>query len=81
MSPRITTVIQDGGHVTRRSVVFLFLDFDSSVKRFSYNCGHYNMVFLYSTQFCLYTVSWYHQMKHLRLWVKSQRKPVYVSLL
>ena len=76
MSPRLTTVIQDGGHVTRRSVVFLFLDFDSSVKRFSYNRGHNNMVFLYSTHLCLYTVSWYHQMKHLRLWVKSQRKLV-----
>ena len=55
---------------------FLFLDFDSSEKRFSYNRGHNNMVFLYSTHFCLYTVSWYHQMKHLRLWVKSQGKPV-----
>ena len=61
MSPRLTTVIQDGGHVTRRSVVFLFLDFDSSVKRFSYNRGHYNMLFLYSTHFCLYTVSWYRE--------------------
>ena len=59
MSPLLTTVIQDGGHVTRRSVVFLFLDFDSSVKRFSYNRGRNNMVFLYSTHFCLYTVPWY----------------------
>ena len=55
---------------------FLFLDFDSLGKRFSYNRGHNNMAFLYSTHFCLYTVSWYHQTKHLLVWVKSQRKPV-----
>ena len=61
MSPRLTMAIQDGGHVTRRSVVFLFLDFYFLKKRFSYNPGHYNMLFLYSTHFCLYLVSWYHE--------------------
>ena len=44
-SPRLTMIIQDGGHVTRRSVVLLFLDFYFLKKRFSYNPGHYNMFF------------------------------------
>ena len=39
MSPRLTMAIQDGGHVTRRSVVFLFLHFYFLKKRFSYNPG------------------------------------------
>ena len=61
MSPRLTMAIQDGGHVTRRSVVLLILDFYFFKKRFSYNPDHYNMFFLYSTHFCLYLVSWYHE--------------------
>ena len=51
MSPRLTMAIQDGGHVTRRSVVFLFLHFYFLKKRFSYNPGHYNMSFFVLNSF------------------------------
>lgn len=51
MSPRLTMAIQDGGHVTRRSVVFLFLHFYFLKKRFSYNPSHYNMSFFVLNSF------------------------------
>ena len=51
MSPRLIMAIQDGGHVTRRSVVFLFLHFYFLKKRFSYNPSHYNMFFFVLNSF------------------------------
>ena len=61
MSPRLTMAIQDGGHVTRRSVVFLFLDFYFQKNVFPIIPVIIICPFLYSTHFCPYLVSWYHE--------------------